>query len=214
MNMQVSQFDIAGAHPLREVRSQLPMRSRIGAIAVTAAAHLVVIIALMEGLEQTRVIHPPEIAVSFTPEKRKPIEMPPSASPVTPSVIDASAPAIAAPQINVSPAAAPHGPMWLPSPPNADYGTSNAEPTWETALLSKLAQVKPASAANPHGVVLLHFTMDRDGKVLAAKIETSSGIAALDQEALAALQRAQPLPAPPPEVLGNSIELIVPVDFL
>lgn len=195
---------------MRAAHAQLPVKSRIGAILTTALAHLVVIAALIEGLEQARIIHPPEIAVQFSPERAK-VKEPPPASPLAPSVIDATAPLLTAPQINVAAPAAP--PMMLPSPPNADYGTSNAEPTWETALLGKLEQAKHAPAAS-HGVVMLHFTMDRDGKVLAAKIEHSSGNDALDQEALAALQRAQPLPAPPTEVPGNSIELIVPVDFL
>jgi len=212
--MQQLHFDMADAHPLRQ-RSQLPIKSRIGAIVTTLAAHLIVIIALIEGLEQARIIHPPEIAVQFTPERRKPVALPPSVSPVTPLVIDASAPAITAPEINVS---APAPPMFLPSPPNADYGTSNAEPTWETALLNRLAQAKrmpPSAQTNKqHGVVLLRFTMDRDGKVLTAKIEKSSGYDALDQEALAAIQRAQPLPIPPAEVPSNTIELIVPIDFL
>ena len=62
-------------------------------------------------------------------------------------------------------------------------------------------------------MVLLRFRMDRDGKLLDSRIEKSSGSDALDQEALAALARAQPLPAPPVEVPGNPLELIVPVDF-
>jgi len=214
--MQLSQQGFDSAHPLRQ-RSQLPARSRVGAIAITVAAHLVVIVALVEGLEQARIIHPPEIAVQFTPEKRKIVE-PPPLSPLAPSVIDASAPA--APQITVNappaPVAGPAPPLMLPAPPNADFGTSNAEPTWETALLTRLDQAKhmPPAAAKQHGVVLLRFTMDRDGKVLAAKIEKSSGFDALDQEALAALQRIQPLPIPPAEVTGNTLDLIVPVDFL
>jgi periplasmic protein TonB len=204
-------FDIAGAHPMR-LRARLPVRSRIGAITLTAAAHLVVIVALIEGLEQARIIHPPEILVQFTPEPRKPVET--AAAPVVPSTIDAAAPDLAAPQIAVAVPAAPMPPMFLPSPPNADYGTSNAEPSWETALLNRVAQSKHAPVSAQHGVVLLHFTMDRDGKVLTAKIEKSSGFDALDQEALAALQRAQPLPIPPVELPGATLDLIVPVDFL
>jgi periplasmic protein TonB len=207
-------FDVIGAHPLRQVRSQLPIRSRIGAITVTAAAHLVVIIALIAGLHQALIIHRPEIAVQFTPEKRRAVEPSPS-SPLAPLVIDAAAPV--APQIDVNipsaPQAAPTPPLMLPAPPNADFGTSNAEPTWETALLNRLAQAKHVPAEPAHGVVLLRFKMDRDGKVLEAKIEKSAGSDAMDQEALAALQRAQPLPVPPPEVPGNPLELIVPLDF-
>jgi len=38
-------------------------------------------------------------------------------------------------------------------------------------------------------------------------------VAALDQEALAALARAAPLPKPPVEVSGDVLDLVVPVDF-
>jgi len=205
-------FDVISAHPLRQLRSRLPLRNRIGAITVTAAAHLVIIAALIEGLQQVLITHPPEIAVQFTPEKRRTV-IPPPSSPLAPLVIDAAAPV--APQIDVTltPSPTPAPPLMLPAPPNADFGTSNAEPTWETALLNRLAQAKHVTVDGVHGVVLLRFKMDRDGKVLEAKIDKSAGSDALDQEALAALQRAQPLPTPPPEVPGNPLELIVPVDF-
>ena len=219
--MQLSQFDMAHAHPLRQAR-QLPIRSRIGAVITTLAAHIVVIAALIEGLQQAKIIHPPEIAVHFSPEKEKPIETPPP--PAAPVQVIAAFAAPTAPVLDVAPRPAPvaaaSGPMWLPSPPSANPqgATSNAGPSWETALLNRLAQAKrtpPSTQANKQrGVVLLRFTMDRDGKVLSVGIEKSSGTAALDQEALAAIQRAQPLPAPPPEVTGNPLDLIVPVEFL
>ncbi len=55
--------------------------------------------------------------------------------------------------------------------------------------------------------------MDRDGKVLSARIEKSSGYDLLDEETLALIERAQPLPKPPPDVAGNPIELVVPIEF-
>ncbi len=195
--------------------------SRLSAFATTLALHLLVIAALLAGLRQANVIKAPhEVLVHFAFEKPKPVATPVAAAPLAPSVIDAAAPSppvfTIAPGVAAGPVA-PSGPMSLPSPPNADYGTSNAEPTWETALLGKLAGAKhfpdAARAAKQNGVVLLRFTMDRDGRVLSAGIEKSSGFAALDTEALAALQRAAPLPAPPAEVPGEVLDLIVPVDF-
>ena len=59
----------------------------------------------------------------------------------------------------------------------------------------------------------VRFTMDRQGRVLSAALERSSGHAALDREALALLERAQPLPAPPAETPGERITLTVPVEF-
>ena len=211
MSMPLS--DIASAHPLRR-SGQIPIPGRIGALAVTALAHLVVIAALIAGLEQARIIHPPEITVQFSLEKRK-VVTPPPAAPQAPSVIDAAAPVMAPPVISLAPAPGPaSAPLMLPSPPDARPGSSNARPTWETALLNRLAEARHTPAPAARGVVLLRFTMDRNGKVLGAAIEKSSGNDALDQEALAALQRAQPLPLPPAEIPGDTLDLIVPVDFL
>jgi periplasmic protein TonB len=55
--------------------------------------------------------------------------------------------------------------------------------------------------------------MSRDGRVLAARIERASGVAILDQEGLDLLQRAQPLPPLPSDQPGESLELLVPVQF-
>jgi protein TonB len=63
------------------------------------------------------------------------------------------------------------------------------------------------------GVAQLAFSIDRDDHVLSSRIVTSSGFAALDQETLALVQRAQPFPAPPPEVPGDEIKFMVPVRF-
>ncbi|EIT68822.1 MULTISPECIES: TonB family protein [Hydrocarboniphaga] len=52
------------------------------------------------------------------------------------------------------------------------------------------------------------FTVAADGGVSALRLQKSSGVAALDQEALALLRRAAPLPKPPD---GLTRELIVPV---
>jgi protein TonB len=55
--------------------------------------------------------------------------------------------------------------------------------------------------------------MDRQGRVLAARIERSANVASLDQEGLDLLQRAQPLPPLPPDQPGETLELIVPIQF-
>ena len=193
------------------------MESRIGAVAVTALAHLLAIVALVEGLQQAQVLRESEVFVQFAPHVKE-IERaaPPSVALVKPVVIEPAAPSItiAAP----APVAQPAPPtppsisvMMLPSPPNTSAGGSNAQASWEAALMGKLNQGKHKSKAG--AVVLLRFTLDRDGKVLSSRIEKSSGNAGLDQEALAALAAAQPLPRPPPEVEGALLDLIVPLDF-
>lgn len=102
-----------------------------------------------------------------------------------------------------------------PAPPAAS--ASAAAQTWQGRLLAHLERRKrypaEARARRLQGVAHVCFTMDRQGRVLSATLERSSGHAALDREALALLQRAQPLPAPPDETPGERITLTVPVEF-
>lgn len=106
-------------------------------------------------------------------------------------------------------------PSSRPAPPAASAAASAQ--TWQGRLLAHLESRKrypaEARARRLQGVANVRFTMDRQGRVLSAAVERSSGHAALDREALALLQRAQPLPPPPLETLGERITLTVPVEF-
>jgi protein TonB len=90
-------------------------------------------------------------------------------------------------------------------------------PTWKGLLLRHLEKHKryPAEEqrARREGQPWVLFTMSRDGRVLAARLLRSSGNAALDQEALDLLTRAQPLPPLPQDQPGESLDLTVPVNF-
>jgi protein TonB len=63
------------------------------------------------------------------------------------------------------------------------------------------------------GTVQLRFAMDRAGHVIAASVAQSSGVAELDAEALAMIQRAQPLPPIPSDMPQDRLELIIPIEF-
>jgi protein TonB len=94
---------------------------------------------------------------------------------------------------------------------------SNATPTWQGLVLGRLNQFKryprEAQARRQQGVPYIRFVMDREGRVLSSTLERSSGYATLDRDAVALPRRAQPLPKPPPEVTGATVELVVPVEF-
>lgn len=64
----------------------------------------------------------------------------------------------------------------------------------------------------PTGLVRLGVVVGRDGRVLDAWIDNSSGVAVLDDAALAALRRAEPLPSLPSSLPG-AIDLIVPLRY-
>jgi protein TonB len=223
MNTQppLSNFDVTGAHPLREGRrARTPVQSRAWAAAITLIAHIVAITAIVEGLRQTNVfVSPPSVTVHIEPE-RKPEEIQPLLPPlVRPQVITAPEPlvTIAPPPPGAVAASPPVTAAPAISAPETAAPPSHAALNWQGLLLARLEQAKhypmAAQERRQQGVVLLHFTMDRDGQVLTADIRKSSGYDLLDQEALALIRRAQPLPKPPPDVIGDPIALAVPVEF-
>ncbi|HTP90815.1 MAG TPA: energy transducer TonB [Xanthobacteraceae bacterium] len=91
------------------------------------------------------------------------------------------------------------------------------DPSWQTLLLKRLQQFKnyPSAARSrgEQGVVLLAFSIDRDGHVVARHIINSSGYADLDQEVMTMVERAQPLPAFPASMAQAQLDLTVPIRF-
>jgi len=62
------------------------------------------------------------------------------------------------------------------------------------------------------GIVLLHIAIDRQGDVLSVAIATSSGVADLDEEAVATIWRARPMP-PIPLALPGQLAVTLPISF-
>lgn len=106
-------------------------------------------------------------------------------------------------------------PPVLPLPPAPRL--SSGQPIWEGQVLGRLNQFKrfPSAAQRlrQQGVPYIRFVIDREGKVLSSRLERSSGFRSLDEEAVALPKRAQPLPKPPADVGGQTLELVVPVEF-
>ncbi|MCB9958290.1 MAG: energy transducer TonB [Rhodospirillaceae bacterium] len=63
------------------------------------------------------------------------------------------------------------------------------------------------------GTALLYFSMDRNGRVLEARLAQSSGYDLLDQAVMEMIARADPLPPMPQEMAQARLELVVPVQF-
>jgi len=63
------------------------------------------------------------------------------------------------------------------------------------------------------GTAMLYFVVDRSGAVLEYRLQSSSSHRALDEEVLAMIERAQPLPPMPEDMERERLELIVPVEF-
>jgi periplasmic protein TonB len=57
------------------------------------------------------------------------------------------------------------------------------------------------------------FRIDRTGNLLSSWLEENSGIPALDNEALALIERAKPFPAPPAELNEDALRFTIPIVF-
>jgi protein TonB len=154
-------------------------------------------------LEETAPPTPAPIVTVPLPPKPKPLRRPP--------------PPHVQPQITAAPTPIEAPPTPAPPAPAVSAQPTNAVPTWQSALLARLEQFKHypnlAQFRHQEGVVQLRFTMDRQGRVLAAQIAKSSGYDLLDDEALALARRAEPLPPPPAEIKGDTLSLSVPIQF-
>lgn len=88
---------------------------------------------------------------------------------------------------------------------------------WESMLAAHLERFKryPSEARNrgQEGIAKVAFTIDHNGRLLSSRIVQSSGSATLDQETLAMLARAQPMPRPPERVSDAELSFVVPVRF-
>ena len=94
---------------------------------------------------------------------------------------------------------------------------SQAPATWQSALLGHLEKHKryprQARRRGQEAVVYIRVTINRDGTVVSYKLTQPCPYATLNRETLALINRAQPLPAPPSEITGETVEFIVPVAF-
>jgi len=102
------------------------------------------------------------------------------------------------------------------SVPSRQAAGTEADPYWRdlAAWLERHKRYpRVARDRRQQGIVHINFVMDRDGHVLSHKLLSSSGHPALDQEAAQLLSRAAPLPAAPPSIPGQQLEISIPIHF-
>ena len=148
----------------------------------------------------------PEPQKEKPPEEQK-VEQPPDESPAIVPVPVAKPPE----KIEETAPPAPHTAQQVKG------GAPRIEASWQTSLVRQLQRYKryPAAAQsrNEQGVVLLNFSIDRTGRVLAHSIARSSGYADLDNEVMAMITRAEPLPPFPASMPQPRLDLTVPIRF-
>lgn len=102
------------------------------------------------------------------------------------------------------------------APPPA-IGTASGRSNWAGLVLGRLEQFRryPRAARRDwqEGVCYVRFTIDRQGHVHDVSLSRTSGYVLLDREAVTLVHRADPLPAPPTEIEGETVTLTVPVEF-
>lgn len=193
-------------------------------LAPDAAAPSVTPSDLPPGPEQTMAESRPEPRPDVSPPDETP-ELPQAANPE--AVVDsatkaqpdtepeqqaaAATSASAAVSERVAPmAAAPT--QGRPEPKN-----EQAVATWRSQILALIERNKryPEAARSRHeqGITQVRFMLDRKGQVSNAEVTQSSGSSALDAEAVALLQRAQPFPAPPAAFPGQRVAVKLPIRF-
>lgn len=141
---------------------------------------------------------PPKPEPRPEPKPRPPVETPPSTAPVSDSVPAPTA-----------------QPATRPSPQAGNPAPSQAKASWQSRLLAHLNRYKrypeDARRRGQQGVVKLRFVVDGRGNVLSFALAGKSGSGSLDRATLQMIRRAQPLPAPPPELLQNGqLEVVAP----
>ena len=72
---------------------------------------------------------------------------------------------------------------------------------------------RAARLAGQEGRAIVRFVIDRSGKVLSIRLEQGSGHNVLDREAVEMIERADPFPVMPAEMIASELELRVPIVF-
>jgi periplasmic protein TonB len=131
-------------------------------------------------------------------DRPAPVAAPAAPVPTAPQVAPAPGPRVAALAVGE-----------VPRPSSA------AVSKWERLLVAQLERHKryPPAAGGKAGEAQLAFSIDRSGHVLTSRIVHSSGSQALDEEALALIKRAAPLPAPPAGVSDDKLSFVLPIKY-
>ena len=102
------------------------------------------------------------------------------------------------------------------APPQAKTLPSSVT-RWQSLLAAHIERFKrypsEARSRGEQGIAKVAFTIDHEGRLLSSRIVQSSGSATLDEETLAMLARAQPMPKPPDNVFDSELSFNVPVRF-
>src|SRR4051812_16362378 len=175
------------ARPVRFLRRPRPdvdkLRDKLTGIGITLAVHGVILAMALTAVHVARPKVMQELSVQITPEKRKIVEeVTPLPKLAVPAIPTAPLPEVTI-QTTTQPPVAAQPPVTAPAPPVVasapQKATGESRDIYLGRLLAQLNRYKqyPRAARQAHieGVVMLHFVMAADGKVVSFEISKSSG---------------------------------------
>jgi protein TonB len=88
---------------------------------------------------------------------------------------------------------------------------------WQSLLFAHIERFKRypdrARSRGNQGSAKVEFTINHEGRLLSSRIVQSSGSTTLDDETLAMLARAQPLPLPPNQISDADLTIVFQMNF-
>jgi protein TonB len=94
---------------------------------------------------------------------------------------------------------------------------SGGDTTAQSAYFGKLRSHLEKGKVNPHtsiaGTAVVHFVVDASGRVISREVSVSSGHKALDDAAVASIDKASPFPPMPKGLNRDQIDVSVPFKF-
>lgn len=100
------------------------------------------------------------------------------------------------------------------SGPEQSGGDTTVQSAYLGKLRSHLERFKVNPRSRTRGTVIVKFTLNASGEVIAREVATSSGSKVLDDAAMAALDRASPFPPFPQRASQEPLVVSVPFKFI
>jgi TonB family protein len=106
-----------------------------------------------------------------------------------------------------------------PKPTTVEQGIAQAlqrvKVAWQKELIAHLGHYKryPADRKGKSANIVVAIHLDRTGRVTGANVIKSSGDEAFDRAALSMVERASPVPQPPPSVADEGLDFMLPIKF-
>ena len=165
---------------------------------------------------------PPFLAHLIRPRAEKPAPPVFTIASGAPPQAPAPLPASAAKTSPMSGGTSGNGPMGQAASGNGTGGNGGAlagclDPIWMRAVTERVRQFfyypDTALAARTTGVVTMHFSVRRNGKIDRLAISKSSGNDGLDKAATDIMRKAQPLPPIPDRMHTDRVDGDLPINF-